>query len=433
MTILELQTLADREFDFAVTDGEGSVRFAGPMPEPYGEGLGYTLLEDGQIHMDRFEVAQWEYAFDRYSAHLLRKWRELHGKRNRTRKLAEKEGELLAMPANLALPTRKPYEYAISTVENPTAYLQPMIQAVADGLTFENGVLYFRGMEASEANLIQYYDKTPKAVADLDTITLRGLYTATLKAIEQKGRTQEAIEAMARDPQFLFHSDTFYVPKLLENMGYAPNPGKDVVQALVDTLISYTNIMGVMEEQAMGRKFKALYPVMQFRGYVERTNRITFSSPYLNLLVLRVLQAAIQTDGHDRPKLKSNGQPFMLPSHTYLVKSSIMKERNKRAVEIVCAIVTLIEQAGDNVPNIKFQTLIDRCPSLKNTLEAASPPNRNIILRRTFTKVWELLRTQTHLTEVYQDIQLPTAIPTMSRLGEVLRFEHGGKTTAKVN
>ena len=350
MTTTELQTLADREFDFTVTDADGNVRFAGPMPKPYCEGLGYTLLEDGQIHMDRLEVAQWEYAFDRYSAHLLRNRHELNRKRNRTRKLAEKEGELLSMPANLALPTRKPYEYAISTVENPTAYLQPMIQAVTDGLTFKDGVLYFQGMKASEANLVQYYDKTPKAVADLDTITLRGLYTAILKAIEQKGRTQEAIEAIAHDPQFLFHSDTFYVPELL-----------------------------------------------------------------------------------DRPKLKSNGQPFMLPSHTYLVKSSIMKERNKRAVEIVCAIVTLIEQAGDNVPNIKFQTLVDRCPSLKNTLDAASPTNRNTILRRTFTKAWELLRTQTHLEEAYPGIQLPTAIPTMSRLGEVLRFEHGGKTTAKID
>lgn len=428
LTVTELETQTGRKFDFVITDANGDIRLAGPMPQPYCKGLTCTPLEDGQVHIDLLELALWEYAFDRYSAALERREHAAQARRNRTRKLAAKAGAA-AMPDNLALPTRAPYDHAISTLENPAAYLQPIQRAVLDGLTFENGKLYFRGMPASEANLVQYYDRTPQAVANLDLITLRGLYTAILADTEQMAsdKSPQELDDMINDPNFIDHPVSFYVPSLLEKMGYGSNYNKAMAQALVNKLMSYTSILGIMQEKKLGRTFDVQLPVMQFRRYWEATNNIAFSSPYLNLLVLRILRTAIQTDDHGKPKRKKSGRPFTLPSNTYLVRSSIMKERNKRAAEVVCIIVTLIEQAGDNTPNIKFQTIIDRCPDLDNALKAATPTDRDKILRRTFSKAWELLRTQTRLTETYKNIQLPTAIPTMSMLDDVLRFPHDGK------
>lgn len=429
MTVTELETQIEQKFDFIITDANGNIRFAGPMPQPYCKGLTCTLLEDGQVHMDPLELALWEHAFDRYSAALERQAHAAQARRNRTRKLAAKAGAAAVMPDNLALPTRPPYDHAISTLENPAAYLQPMQQAVLDGLTFENGTLYFRGMPASGANLVQYYDKTPQAVANLDLITLRGLYTAILADTEQKAKNKspQEIDDMINDPNFIDHPVSFYVPSLLEKMGYGSNYNKAMAQALVNKLMSYTNILGIMQEKKLDRTFEVQLPVMQFRRYWEATNNIAFSSPYLNLLVLRILQTAVQTDDHGRPKRKKSGKPFTLPSNTYLIKSNIMKELNKRAAEVVCIIVTLIEQTGNNTPNIKFQTIIDRCPDLDNALKAATPADRNKILKRTFSKAWELLRTQTRLTETYKNIQIPTIIPTMSMLDDVLKFPHGGK------
>ena len=40
-----------------------------------------------------------------------------------------------------------------------------------------------------------------------------------------------------------------------------------------------------------------------------------------------------------------------------MIKSSIGKERNKKAVEIVFVIVSLIEQSGNHCPHIKAKRL----------------------------------------------------------------------------
>ena len=142
---------------------------------------------------------------------------------------------------------------------------------------------------------------------------------------------------------------------------------------------------------------------------------------------MKMAQASIQRDRQGRPKLSNSGKPFVLPSHTYLVKSSIAKERNKRASEIVCIVTTLIEQAGDNTPHIMAQTIVDRCPDLKNALEVAKPADANKALKRAFSKAWELLQTQTDLQKAYKNIQFPDAIPTCGTLDMVFEFPHDGK------
>ena len=431
ITLKELQELTDQPFEFLVPCTDGTILFAGPLPDKYGKGLHYERTEDGSVTIGEDDMEAWENAFAAYITDMKQKVSKPKPKRNRTRKQAEQSGAITNMPEVIALPTLRPYQNAISTVQDPAAHLQPVTQALADNLRFDNGTLYFQGMDASRVDLVQFYDKTPKAVSDLDLPTLRALYSVILQDVQDAAKDPDRIIAQVNDPQYLSHNVKIYLPDFLQMLGYKPNSSKDGVAYAVAKILSYSRILGVMEEYQGGRLYKSHYPVMQLVGHNDKDNTIQFSSPYMNRLIMTILQASIQTDRQGNYKLKSSGEPFLLASHSYLVKSSIAKERNKRAAEIVCIVVTLIEQAGDNTPHIKAQTIVDRCPDLKNALDAASSGNKSLILKRAFTAAWKMLPKQTRLAEVYKNIKFPSAIPTASTLDMVFEFPHDGKITNK--
>ena len=120
----------------------------------------------------------------------------------------------------------------------------------------------------------------------------------------------------------------------------------------------------------------------------------------------------------------------VIRAKSYLVKSAIAKERNKAAVENVFIICALIEQTGRGIPNISSREIINRNPQLKERLEKHTQPNK--LLKQTFTKTWQLLRTMTTLQDTYKGIELPdsknsAAIPTKANLSMVYRFPHNGK------
>ena len=170
---------------------------------------------------------------------------------------------------------------------------------------------------------------------------------------------------------------------------------------------------------------------MNFEGYDSKTNTISFFSPYLSYIVKEIYSASIRCDKKGNPRIKRNGQPMLYPSNSFLVKPSIVSERNKAAVENVFIIVQLIEQAGNNgIPHIKAKTLIERNEALKARLKKSTNPVQ--LLRRVFKKTWQLLREQTLLLEVYEDIELPDPnnieqIPTFGNLDHVFNFRHNGK------
>ena len=185
-------------------------------------------------------------------------------------------------------------------------------------------------------------------------------------------------------------------------------------------------------------------PVFVFLGYDSEKNTVKFSSPYMNMLIQRLYDVSIKKDKKGQPKLKNNGQPMLSPSHSYLIHSDIAKERNKKAVEIVTIVVVTIERAGGPHrdeeghliparPNLKARTIIERNPLLMESIETATTTaNKNNLLKRAFSKAWELLRTKTDLLEKYKDIKLPDPnkkedIPTMSTLDKIFVFTHYGK------
>ena len=166
-------------------------------------------------------------------------------------------------------------------------------------------------------------------------------------------------------------------------------------------------------------------------------NTISFASPYMVRVIRDIYNASIRKIKKEIPILKKNGTPQMLPSYSYMIKSSIAKEKNKKAVEIIFIVVALIEQCGNNEPHIKARTIIERNQLLKQALERCKTPgNINNTLTRAFTKAWKLLITHTTLKERYRNIQLPDTdakdfkalwIPTSSSLDKVFSFKHDGK------
>lgn len=333
----------------------------------------------------------------------------------RTKKKAREAGAITEAPKNLITPTFNGYQYSMSLYQNGGAYLQPLTSM--EGLQFKNGTLFFKGASMKKVSEAELRDlRTKEGIQSLDLITLRFYYTLLFDQFQRSNCK------VLQD--FIIVS----VPLLTGRN----NPTEADINAAIAKVQSYHNVMGVIKGRTpTGKPTESYYQVLNFEYYDKKHNIIAFSSPYMNYVIKTVYNLSIRKDKNGKPKLKRSGEPLTLPSHSYLIDSSIIKERNKAAAENVQILVNLIEQAGDNIPRIKASTLIKRNVQLAERLETVSNPRT--LLKTTFTKTWELLRTKTRLEEVYEDIKLPDPndpafIPTMRTLDKVVfTFPHNGK------
>ena len=332
----------------------------------------------------------------------------------RTRAKAEEAGAITEAPTSLVIPTLSSYQHSMSLYKDGGAYLQPLNSM--DGLRFESGRLYFddaRMKEVSEAELRDL--RTKKGIEKIDLPGLRFYYSILFNQFQLSN--YKVLQDI--------------IPISASILTGRNDPNKQDISAAIAKVQSYHNVMGVVKGTRNGRPTESYYQVLNFEYYDEKKNIIAFSSPYMNYVINNIYKLSIRKNKDGKPKLKKNGTPLMLPNHSYMIDSSIVKERNKAAVENVIILVTLIEQAGDNIPRIKASTLIERNVQLAERLESAKNPRT--LLKTTFTKTWELLKTKTRLTEFYKNIQLPEPnnpafMPTMRTLNKVVfTFPHEGK------
>lgn len=336
----------------------------------------------------------------------------------RTKEKARQTGAIVEAPKTLAIPTLQNYQYSMSLYQNGGAYLQPL--SSTDGLKFKNGRMYFDGAKMKEVSEVELQNmKTKEGIENIDLSTLRIFYSIILTQFE------------ATSFKSLQDVLTMSVPTLAEYIGLQSNLNKKDIARVIEKTQSYHNVIGVLHGTRNGKPVQSLYPVLNFEGYNDKTNTISFSSPYMNYVIKTVYNLSIRKTKDGKKKLKKNGDPLRLPSHSYLIDSSIAKERNKAAVENVVIIVTLIEQAGDNIPRIKAKTIIERNVQLAERLSESK--NQAQLLKRTFVKTWQLLRDNTKLRDAYKEIELPSPddpafIPTPKTLEEmVFSFPHKGK------
>ena len=348
------------------------------------------------------------------------------GSEGKTYRTAGKASGTSGIPGWVAVITDPGYRYATSLVREGKAYLQPLNQALQgetgrlflegkdgtieyDGKT---GNFKLRGFNASAAELRDFYTNRVPDSLDLPFLQLCFsilLYNFWNRLQDSRGQVLTAC---------------IYYPALARAVGKAANISRSDVVSFIRKLLSYQSVMGYIDGE--------IQPVLLYLGEDSARNTVSFASPYLTKVLRSLYESSIRKDSRGNPKLKQNGQPQTRAVLSYIVNACILKERNKRAVENVFTIVSLIETAGNGIPHIKAGTLIERNPLLRASLEGKSRKHQNQVLERTFRKTWELLREQTALLSVYRGIELPDpddpgSIPSMSSLDMVFRFPHKGK------
>lgn len=332
-----------------------------------------------------------------------------------THRTIKKAGNIAEIPDKLPVITNSNYQHAMTFNKNGTAYLQPV--TATDNLNYMDGALLYNGLPMTLAELNNI--STDECIEKINLPLLWALYGIILTAFSGEHPANPAADRIY----------TIYYPDFAKKIGKSSNIGKNDAEELVKNINHFQTVLGVINN---GTRGSDLLPVLINIKNDSAKNTISFSSPYLTILVHHIYHASLKKNKKGELLLKKNGEPQMSPSHSYLVDMGIVKERNKKAAEIVFIIVALIEQAGNNTPHIRARTIIERSRLLSRSLEGQSGGNKNTLLKRAFKKAWELLRTKTSLCSVYKNICLPdpedvSAIPTSSRLNMVFQFPHEGK------
>lgn len=332
----------------------------------------------------------------------------------RTRK---KAGETSEIPNRLPVITNHIYQNALTFNKNSDAYLQPLYDI--SQMEYRDGILLLKGLPATSAELSSFYTQESESIEAFNLSLLRALYGIILSEV-----SDSLPEGRVNDKTI-----TIYYPDFSKKIGKSPNIGKSDVMEFIHNIKLFETVIGIINNGTNGND---LLPVLVFKEYNTAKNTVSFSSPYMTRIVQEIYEISIKRNKNGIISLKKNGKPQMLPSYSYLIDMSIAKERNKKAVEIVFIVIALIEQAGNNIPHIRVKTIIERNPLLHKCLDGQTSGNISILLKRAFSKAWQLLRTKTFLTETYINIQLPdpqdtAAIPTASTLDMVFEFPHNGK------
>lgn len=341
------------------------------------------------------------------------------GKKDHSRsyKTKQKAGKTDSVPAFLPVITNQKYQQALTFCQNGNACLH--LVSDSKKLTYKNGLIYLDGLPATEAGIRKYY--TDDGIDSINLPLLGVLYGIIL---------QKHLSGSPSPPGQKGKANIYY-PDLAKSLG-KPKPNKNDIEALNRDMELLKKIVGVIKK---GDTSTDILPLLESYRYDPGTNTFCFSSPYMGKLISEIHNDSIRKDKNGKAVLKKNGEPQMQPAYSFLVDIRIAKERNRRAVEIVLVVVTLVEQAGKHIPNIRAETIIGRTDLLSRSLQGQATNHKNVILRRSFKKAWELLRTKTSLSTIYKDIKLPdpadaASIPTCSTLGQVFRFPHAGKDQA---
>ena len=323
------------------------------------------------------------------------------------------EEEMMDIPDNQAIVTLKGYVNAFSVLQGGNAYLLPLNEEYLGKVKFEQGKLklqgafeYLNDIEIQKMVTLNYLDK-------INFPLLRTLYSVFLKAYENNDYIDTNFKVVIN------------IPTLFKALGLKGNRSQEQVRELLQQIEIYKKMMGVI----LMPDGKHYFPLIGYK-YLEENNALIVESPYMKMLVKYMHCISIQKDKNGKTKQLSNGNPSLRPSHSYLIKQQIARERNKTAVENVNIIITLIEQAGNSIPHICAKTIIERNILMKQQLQNCLPKNRQRVLERTFSKTWELLREMTYLEEKYPGIVLPDKedIPKLKKVKEtVYKFPHNGK------
>ena len=231
--------------------------------------------------------------------------------------------DIVKYPKSLIIPTLPQFQNAMSLFQEGKAYLYPSIDT--SNLEFERGKLFFAGSEPlrmiTEVELQNF--KTNESITEITGLPiLRAYYSILLTTYAELLRNNEKL------PKVL----ELYVPDLAEYLGMERNVNQKTVHSIMSQFRSFDHVMGVMHVTRNGRPDKSYFPVLSFLGYDAKRNVIEISSPYLVHVIDNIFRAAIRLNRKKQPMLNRKGEPFRLPSQSYIINPNISRERNQTAV-----------------------------------------------------------------------------------------------------
>ena len=357
------------------------------------------------------------------------------------------------LKGNLSNISDKEHQFALTPLKNQHSYIQQLDETFFEGLEFdsESGTMHAKSDILAPVTLRDL--QTKRNLKELDLPVIRTLYTILLSCYTTTGETRAVV----------------YVPDLAQYLGIkaritdneSDNNKKDISEAhsIIKKIVAFRSSVGITGNGS-------IYPLLNFEGYEKETNSISFSSPYMYYL--------FKTLTEKNTIAKRNKQTYIKPHHNYLVHSIIAKERNKAAVEIVFHITNLLLRRGEEekpkekltkkeiekaaydgakkavndefadktekattdkekdkphktIARISFKKIIEEIPLLQETLDNTElTRNKNAVLKRAFTKAYELLAKKTDVYKYFINLNIPHVIPTASTLDSVLNITHEG-------
>lgn len=311
-------------------------------------------------------------------------------------------GDITKTPEKLAVPTLQGYEYSTSLYHKGDSMAHLNIRPQSDvEMEFTDGKMSIinGGNKLNEFSRVELEDlKTKAAIDSIDLQNLRVFYNIILDDYQKTGILKDVY--------------TIFIPDLLIYMGSDKRTNKAAEKRAREIVESYHNIIGVCVtgKDGQGNPRKKRLPVLLFEGDDEGKNTISFSSPYLKEVIQSTISAANPAPNPPKKGSRKKIYPRHYPSHSYMIKPEISKERNRVAIENVVILVQGVAQAGvaqaggDKLGSyhISGATLLSRNVQLSNRFEASK--NKGQLLNRVFSKTWRLLKEATTLSENYKNI-----------------------------
>ena len=363
-------------------------------------------------------IEAFETAIDEYRERLEEKHQQAQAKaKGQKPQRTQRAGNLVSAGFYQYLISDKKYQGALTTQQNKNAYIALMNPDFFKRLDFENGTVMF---DQETAGIVKRYIKGRYAdVQDLDFPLLTQIYTA-------------AVKSNVRHDAFTI---TVSLPQFFREMGIETSKGN--APDIMAKLHSFENCVGIMPgTQTVSKLFSIIQLDM-------KNQTMTFAAPYI-----MKLSEVLAEKNHVEKKTRQGALiDYQQPYHNTLVHSSIAKERNKTAVELVYLITTGLLQRG-YVPDIKtyrkkgaktqypervtysisFRSLINDAPLLRGLIQSYKDvSNQNNALRRAFEKAYQLIDKKTDAAEWFIDLQGNRIVPTMATLDDELTFTHNGR------
>ena len=356
---------------------------------------------------------------------------EKGSKQKRQYRTRANAGDVADIPAQIALPSQKPYIHALH-LTNPEGIYQLTVN-ISDEIKSRcrNCNSSFTVIDESSV----FKDLSNNRIVDVKDIDLT--FLAIFYSIDY-GVIQKKIEASHEfsEVDILGYGASIYVPDLMKKIHPgSSNPNDKQIAALIKKMRSYEDIYGLYPVKQLPGKV-GIAAVMKFNEYDPKCNIIRFSTPYFNRVIYNILDEYGKKNKHKKlcfNMYTGTIQPSK-PIHSYLVKASIFSCKNTTAIDIVMIVCVIISRCGgkNHKPHASARFIIGQLPKLQQCLnEISSNTNRDRRLRTAFLKAWELLETHTLLKETYKNIVFPTTAPSMKNLDMVFEFPHEGRINSK--